>query len=87
VVLVHDTSTSKYCYIPVNGCNINTSSNYGNCWYATMKLVMTGLPELVDGNQTMLAQLILGTMYFNDFKVDGVHISFTPEPQPPNQET
>jgi hypothetical protein len=52
-----------------------------------MKLVMTGLPELVDGNQTMLAQLILGTMYFNDFKVDGVHISFTPEPQPPNQET
>jgi hypothetical protein len=39
-----------------------------------MKIIITGLPELVPENQEMLGQLILTSMYFNDFKVDGVKI-------------
>jgi hypothetical protein len=43
---------------------------------ASMKMVMSNLPELVNENQELLAQLILSTMWFNGFKVDGVEIKF-----------
>lgn len=44
-----------------------------------MKLIMTGLPELMEENQQMLGELILTSMYYNNFKVDGIKIELIGE--------
>ena len=44
-----------------------------------MKAIITGLPELVGENQTMLGRMILLTMAANGFKVDGVSVEFQPD--------
>jgi hypothetical protein len=44
-----------------------------------MKVIITGLPELVKENQELLGELFLTAMYFNNFKVDGVKIEFEAE--------
>jgi hypothetical protein len=51
-----------------------------------MKAIISGLPELVGENQTLLGRLVLITMHANGFKVDDVHIEFQPDngsPLPP----
>lgn len=46
---------------------------------------MSGLVELIDENQELLAHAILMTMDLNGFKVDGVKINFMQEEQNDHQ--